>query len=107
MNTDPWIILQILLLTILLGLSAFFSGSETALMGLGRIKRYTPKGKFLGLVGYVAVPRFRRPGPVAASCSNIAIAVSKDAARVYVQDVKRNLIRVLARMKGAARRVAA
>lgn len=39
MNIDFWITLQIILLIILLGLSAFFSGSETALIGLGRIKR--------------------------------------------------------------------
>ena len=67
----------------------------TAESGLGRIKVYSPDGKFLSLVGYVGVARFQRAGQLAASCSNIAIAVSADGARVYVQDVKNNLIRVL------------
>lgn len=69
----------------------------TAESGLGRVKRYTRDGKFLGLVGYVGVARFNRASGLAASCSNIAIAVTKDASRVYVQDVKKNLIRVLQR----------
>ena len=71
----------------------------TAESGLGRVKRYTPEGKFLGLVGYVGVTRFTRAGRIAASCSNIAIAVNKDGSRVFVQDLKKNIIRVLARQK--------
>ena len=69
----------------------------TAESGLGRVKRYTLDGKFLSLVGYVGVARFARAGRLAASCSNIAIAVTKDGSRVYVQDVKNNIIRVLER----------
>ncbi|MHC4716447.1 MAG: NHL repeat-containing protein [Planctomycetota bacterium] len=68
----------------------------TAESGLGRIKRYTADGKFLGLVGYVELPRSQRAGRLAASCSNIAVAVSRDGSRVYVQDYKGNVIRVLA-----------
>jgi hypothetical protein len=71
----------------------------TAESGLGRVKRYTPEGKFLGLVGYVGVTRFTRAGRLAASCSNIAIAVNKDGSRVFVQDLKKNIIRVLAKQK--------
>jgi sugar lactone lactonase YvrE len=67
----------------------------TAESGLGRIKRYDVDGKFLGLVGFVEVPRFTSAGGLAASCSNIAIAVSADGRRVFVQDVKNNVIRVL------------
>lgn len=67
----------------------------TAESGLGRVKRYTPDGKCLGLVGYIGVTRFNRAGALAASCSNIAIAVTPDGRRVYVMDYKKKLIRVL------------
>jgi sugar lactone lactonase YvrE len=67
----------------------------TAESGLGRVKRYTSDGKFLGLAGYIGVERFTNAGRLAASCSNIAIAVTPDGTRVYVMDVKNNLIRVL------------
>jgi len=67
----------------------------TAESGLGRIKRYTTDGRFLGLVGYVGVERFTRAGQLAASCSNIAIATTRDGRRVYVMDFKQNTIRVL------------
>lgn len=67
----------------------------TAESGLGRVKRYSPDGKFLGLVGQVGVQRFTRAGRTAASCSNITIAVTKDGNRVFVQDVARNIIRIL------------
>jgi hypothetical protein len=69
----------------------------TAESGLARIKRYSPEGKFLGLVGYVGTKRFNRAGRTAASCSNITVAVSKDASRIYVLDFKENLIRVMAK----------
>lgn len=68
----------------------------TAESGLGRIKRYTPDGKFLGLVGYVGVKRFTRAGRLSISCSNIAVAVTKDKSRIYVLDFKNNIIRVMA-----------
>ncbi len=67
----------------------------TAESGLGRVKRYTIHGKFLGLVGSVGVARFNRAGRLAASCSNIAIAVTSDAELIYVMDFKNNQIRVL------------
>ncbi len=67
----------------------------TAESGLGRIKRYTTDGEFLGLVGYVGTARFVRAGRLAASCSNIAVGINKDASRIYVLDYDRNLIRVL------------
>ncbi len=81
----------------------FGPGGElyTAESGLGRIKRYTPEGKFLGLIGYVGVDRFSRAGRLAASCSNITLAVNKNASRIYVLDFKNNLIRVLAKVPSA------
>ena len=69
----------------------------TAESGLGRIKRYSTDGEFLGLVGYVGVERFNRAGRLAASCSNITVAVNKDVSRIYVLDFKNNLIRVMER----------
>jgi sugar lactone lactonase YvrE len=71
----------------------------TAESGLGRVKRYTTEGKYLGLVGYVGVERFTSAGRLAASCSNIAIAVTPCGDRVYVMDSKNNLIRVLQKKK--------
>jgi DNA-binding beta-propeller fold protein YncE len=67
----------------------------TAESGLGRVKRHATDGKFLDLVGYVDVQCFEAAGGLAASCSNIAIAVTADGARVYVMDYKQNRIRVL------------
>lgn len=67
----------------------------TSESGLGRVKRYSTSGEYLGLVGYVGVERFSQAGMQAASCSNIAIAATPDGSRVYVMDLKSNLIRVL------------
>ena len=69
----------------------------TAESGLGRIKRYSPDGEFLGLVGYVGVARFKQAGQLAASCSNITVAANKDESHVYVLDYRENLIRILER----------
>jgi hypothetical protein len=67
----------------------------TAESGLARVKRYSADGEYLGLVGYVGTTRFTKAGHLAASCSNIAIAVTPSGSRVYVMDYKNNLIRVL------------
>ena len=67
----------------------------TAESGLGRIKRYTKDGQFLGLVGYVGTERFWNGSGLAASCSNMAIAVTNDGQRVYVMDYKNSQIRIL------------
>jgi len=69
----------------------------TAESGVGRVKRYSRDGEFLGLVGYVGTDRFSKASSLAISCSNIAIAVTPDGERVYVMDYKKNLIRVLQR----------
>jgi len=67
----------------------------TSESGLGRVKRYSTDGELLDLVGYVDVERFDRAGHLAASCSNMAIAVTPDGRRVYVMDYKGNRVRVL------------
>jgi hypothetical protein len=55
----------------------------TAEDNTGRIKRYSPDGKLLGLVGSVDLV----PG-----CKNVSIAVSGDGTRVYMLDITRNHI---------------
>jgi len=67
----------------------------TSESGMARVKRYTPDGQFLGLVGYVGTERFRNASGLAASCSNIAIAVADGGDRIYVMDYTNNRIRVL------------
>lgn len=70
----------------------------TAESGLGRIKRYSADGRFLGLVGYIGTARFNEAGRLAISCSNIALAVSQDQSRIYVLDFAKNLIRVMVKI---------
>lgn len=81
----------------------FGPGGElyTAESGLGRIKRYTADGKYLGLVGYVDTNRFTRASRLAASCSNISLRMNEDASRIFVLDYKNSLIRVLLRSNKA------
>ncbi len=67
----------------------------TSESGLGRVKRYSADGEYLGLVGYVGTTRFTRASGMATSCSNIAIDVTPDGKTVYVMDFKNNQIRVL------------
>jgi len=56
--------------------------------GLGRIKRYTPDGKFLGLVGKVKdVP----------SCMHNPIAITADGARVFLLDPRKAKALILTR----------
>jgi hypothetical protein len=63
--------------------------------GMARVKRYSLDGKYLDLTGYVGLQRINQAGGLAASCSNVAIAVTPNGGKVYIQDVKKNLIRVL------------
>ena len=71
----------------------------TAESGIGRIKKYTPEGEYLGVVGYVETTEFDRGSRLAAQTCYIPIEVNMDASRVYVVDVRANLIRVLAPRK--------
>jgi hypothetical protein len=71
----------------------------TAESGIGRIKKYTPEGEYLGVVGYVETTEFDRGSRLAAQTCYIPIEVNMDASRVYVMDVRANLIRVLAPRK--------
>ncbi len=68
----------------------------TAESGIGRIKAYTPGGKFLGVVGHVDTTEYDRGSRLASQTCHIPIEVNHDASRVYVVDVRANLIRVLA-----------
>jgi hypothetical protein len=72
----------------------------TSESGLGRVKRYTVAGDLLELVGYVGVHRFTHASGLASACSNIAIAVTPEAERIYVMDYRNNKIRVLERKAG-------
>ena len=65
----------------------------TAEATLGRIKRFTATGEFLGLVGSVDIV----PG-----CKNVAIAVSQDGSRVYMLDITRSHIVVMSVKPAAA-----
>ena len=65
--------------------------------GVGRIKRYTPEGKYLGLVGYVDTTKFDRGNRVAAQSCYIPSEVDKDGNRIYVLDIRKHIIRVLER----------
>ena len=56
----------------------------------GRIKRYSPDGKLLGLVGAVDLV----PG-----CKNVSIAVTSDESRVYMLDITRGHIVRMERYK--------
>jgi len=49
----------------------------------GRIKRYSPDGELLGLVGAVDLV----PG-----CKNVSIAVNSDGSRVYMMDITRDRV---------------
>ncbi|MCH9653923.1 MAG: hypothetical protein K0U89_08655 [Planctomycetes bacterium] len=59
----------------------------TAESNLGYIKRYSAEGKYLGFIGKVKLV----PG-----CKNVSIMVSPDGSRVYMMDLTRNHIIVMA-----------
>jgi sugar lactone lactonase YvrE len=65
----------------------------TSEASLGRIKRFTPDGKFLGLVGTAKVV----PG-----CKHVSIGVGPNGDCVYLLDITRKQIVVMARGDGAA-----
>ncbi len=67
----------------------------TAESGVGRIKKYSADGKFLGLVGYVDTTKFDNGSQLAATSCYIPMEVNADASRIYVMDVRAHIIRVL------------
>lgn len=69
----------------------------TAESGVGRVKKYSPDGKFLGLVGYVDTTKFDGGSQLAAQSCYIPMEVNHDASRIYVMDVRAAIIRVLAK----------
>jgi len=71
--------------------------SET---GLSRIKKHDPEtGKFLGLAGYIGKKRFTRAGRAPKGCTSSCIAITNDRSRIYIQDKKNNVIRVMVKKK--------
>ncbi len=68
----------------------------TAESGVGRVKKYTPDGKYLGLVGYVDTTVFDRGSRLASQSCYIPVEVNHDASRIYIMDVRAHIIRVLA-----------
>lgn len=75
----------------------FGPGGElfTAESGVGRVKRYTAEGEYLGLVGYVDTTQFDKGSKLAAMSCYIPVEVSPDGQRIYVMDVRANFVRVL------------
>ena len=69
----------------------------TAESGVGRVKKYSSKGKYLGLVGYVDTTKFDKGSRLAAQSCYIPIEVNEDASRIYIMDVRNHIIRVLAK----------
>jgi len=63
--------------------------------GVGRVKKYSTDGKYLGLVGYVDTTKFDGGSALAAASCYIPIEVNADASRIYVMDVRAQIIRVL------------
>jgi sugar lactone lactonase YvrE len=63
----------------------------TAEATLGRVKRFSPTGEFLGLVGSVEIV----PG-----CKKVSIAVNADGSRVYMLDITRTHIVMMVRKTG-------
>ena len=68
----------------------------TAESGVGRIKKYSQTGEFLGVVGYVDTTVFDRGSRLALASCYIPVEVSRDGSRVYIMDVRTYIIRVLA-----------
>jgi sugar lactone lactonase YvrE len=60
----------------------------TSEASVGRIKRYTPDGKFLGVVGTARIV----PG-----CKHVAIGMDPKGKRFYMLDITRNQIVVMER----------
>ena len=58
----------------------------TSESNVGRIKRFTPEGKFLGLIGAAEIV----PG-----CKHVAIGVNADGCRVYLLDITRSQVVLL------------
>lgn len=65
--------------------------------GVGRVKRYSADGRYLGLAGYVDTTKFDKGSRLAAQSCYIPGEVSPDGRRIYVMDVRQHFIRVLER----------
>ncbi len=70
----------------------------TAESGVGRVKKYDAKGKFLGVVGFVDTTVFDGGSRLAAQSCYIPVEVNHDASRIYVLDVRTHFVRVLEKL---------
>jgi hypothetical protein len=71
----------------------------TAESGVGRVKKYSQTGEYLGLVGYVDTTKFDRGSRLASQSCYIPIEVGPNADRIYIMDVRANFVRILERVK--------
>ena len=69
----------------------------TAESGVGRVKKYSADGKYLGMVGYVDTTVFDRGSRLASQSCYIPVEVNRDASRIYVMDVRAHIVRVAGR----------
>ena len=76
----------------------------TAESGVGRVKKYTADGRYLGMVGYVDTTEFDRGSRLAAQSCYIPVEVNRDASRIYIMDVRAHIIRVLENDSDAEKR---
>ncbi len=67
----------------------------TAESGIGRVKCFSSDGTFLGLTGYVDTTEYHKGSRLASMSCYIPIEVSQDGKRIYVMDIRANIIRVL------------
>jgi len=78
----------------------------TAESGVGRVKKFSQKGKFLGFVGYIDTTEYDKGSGLASQSCYIPIEVASDEERIYVMDVREHIIRVLEKRRGDSAKVA-
>lgn len=78
----------------------------TAESGVGRVKKFSRKGKYLGFVGYVDTTEFDKGSGTAAQSCYMPIEVAADGVRIYVMDVREHIVRVLEKRKDKPSKVA-
>lgn len=67
----------------------------TAESGVGRVKAFHPDGTFRQLIGYVDTTKFDQGSRLASMSCYIPVEVAPDGKRIYVMDVRAQIIRVL------------
>ncbi len=77
----------------------------TAESGVGRVKRFSSTGEYLGFVGWVDTTEFDRGSRLASQSCYIPVEVNEDASRIYVMDCRTHFIRVLEKRERHRRRI--